>query len=177
MALESLAALGLASNIVQFVDFGCRLFSQSKELYRSSNGLKNEAVELKNITRSLGRLSNDLMVGHSFKIQPSTYDPDAELEDNLPIEPTNASEKRRDEVDLMLIAKDCKQIADELSDALNQLKVKGTGKKWRCFRVTLKRIWKPEKIDEMARRMKRFDPLFGQNPQVQEIRSNSPSLY
>lgn len=67
MAFEGLAALGVASNTVQFMDSGCRLVSQNQELYMSSNGLADESVELESITQSLGRLSNDLVVEHSFE--------------------------------------------------------------------------------------------------------------
>ncbi len=148
MALESFAALGVASNIVQFVEFGCRLFSHSKELYRSSNGLGNEAVELENITRSLGHLSDRLVVENlgppldDSGIEPEE-DSDVDLEDD-------------GEADLMLIVRNCKKIADELSDALNQLRVKDSGKKWQCFRIALKRVWKPKKMDDMSRRMERL---------------------
>ena len=152
MALEGLAALGLASNIVQFVDFGCRLFSQSKELYRSSSGLSVEAVELDNIAQSLGRLSDNLIVKHLdlFPIRPSSDDVDIQFQ------PANEFEKYSGETDLTLIATDCKKVADELSEALNQLRVKNPEKKWQCFRVTLTRIWKPERIDNMSRRLERF---------------------
>ena len=160
MPLESFAALGVASNIVQFVDFGCRLFSQSKELYRSSNGLADEAGELENITRSLSRLTKNLMLDHSFWNQVSSERPDIEIEDRLdhilPIQPAYAVEENSDQMDLMLIATDCKEVAAELSEALNQLRVKSPGKKWQCFRVALKRIWKPERLNEMIRRMERL---------------------
>ena len=140
MALEGLAALGFASNIVQFVEFGCRLFSQSKELYRSSCGLLDEAVELDNITQSLSRLSNNLIFEH----QPSSHDSDIELVDGVehipPIQPANALPIHSVDPDLVLIATDCKKVADELSEALKQLRVKSPGKRWQCFRVTLKRI-------------------------------------
>ena len=156
MALESLAALGVASNIVQFVDFGCRLFSESKELYMSSNGLASEAVELKNITRSLSRLSNDIVVGPSCGNQPSSNDVDVDPDYILPTEPPNAVEKNGDDFDFLLIAKDCKKIADELFRALDQLRAKDTDKMWQCFRVTLKRVWKSEKIVAMESRMERL---------------------
>lgn len=155
MAFEGIAALGLASNIVQFVDFGCRLFSQSKELYRSSNGLADEAVELENIAQSLSRLSTNLMLEHPFSSQPSSDDIDIQFQ------PTNELEKYSDETDLTLIATECKKVADELSEAVNQVRVKNprgkdSGKKWQCFRVTLTRIWKPERIDNMSRRLERL---------------------
>ena len=156
MALEGLAALGFASNIVQFVEFGCRLFSQSKELYRSSSGHLDEAVELDNITRSLSRLSNNLILKH----KPSSHDSDIEsgngVEQIPPIQPENTLGIDSGENDLVLIATDCKKVADELSEALKQLKVKNPKKRWQCFRVALKRIWKPERIDDMSRRMERL---------------------
>ena len=156
MALEGLAALGLASNMVQFVEFGCRLFSQSKDLYRSSSGLLDEAVELDNITQSLSRLSDNLIVEH----KTSSHDSDIELGDGvehiLPIQPAKALGIDSGETDLVLIATDCKKVADELSEALSQLRVQNPRKKWQCFRVTLKRIWKPERIDGMSRRMERL---------------------
>ena len=156
MALEGLAALGCASNIVQFVEFGCRLFSQSKELYRSSSGLLDEAVELDNITQSLSRLSDNLIVKH----KPLSHRSDIELGDGVehvpPIQPANAMGIDDGEINLVLIAKDCKNVAHELSEALEQLRVESPSKKWQCFRVTLKRIWKPERIDDMSRRMERL---------------------
>ena len=156
MALEGLAALGFASNVVQFVEFGCRLFSQSKELYRSSSGLLDESVELDNITRSLSRLSDNLILEHP----PLSDDSDIELEDGVEhiphTQPANGLGMDSGETDLVLIATDCKKLADELSKALNQLRVKNSRKRWQCFRVTLERIWKPEKIDNMSRRMERL---------------------
>ena len=160
MALEGIAALGVASNIVQFVEFGCRLFSESKELYRSSNGQANEAAELEKITRSLGRLSDNLIVEHSLWKQPPSNDFNIEFEERLenilPIQPANARTEYCDETDLVLIATDCKKVAVELSEALNQLRVTNSRKKWQCFRVTLKRIWKPQRIYDMSRRMELF---------------------
>ena len=97
-----------------------------------------------------------MVVELSFGNQTSLDDSDVELEDVLPIEPANPSWGYRDKVDLMLIARECKKSADELLDALDQLEVKGSRKKPQCFRVTLKIISKPERFDEMARRMARF---------------------
>ena len=155
MALEGIAAFGLASNIAQFVEFGCRLFSQSKELYRSSNGLLDEAGELENIAQSLSRLSENLMLEHPFSSQPSSDDIDIQFQ------PANELEEYSDETELTLIATECKKVADELSEALNQVRVKNPreknyGKKWQCFRVTLTRIWKHERIDNMSRRLERL---------------------
>ena len=63
MGLESIAALNLAGNIIQFIDFGCRLFSKSRELYKSSDGVLAEDVELEIIANSLKTLSKGLTDG------------------------------------------------------------------------------------------------------------------
>ena len=153
MALEGLAALSVASNIAQFVDFGCRLFFETKELYSSSSGLATEAVELENISQTLGRLSKDLVAKHVSDDPPSSG---VDLDGILRVEPANAFATSRDRSDLMLIAQECQKVAEELSGALNQLRIRGPGKKWQCFRVSLKRIWKPERVDKIAKRMERF---------------------
>lgn len=46
MALESLAALNFAGNLIQFVDTGLRLFSKTRKLYKSSHGVLLESAEL-----------------------------------------------------------------------------------------------------------------------------------
>ena len=146
MALEGLAALSVASNIAQFVDFGCRLFFETKELYSSSSGLASEAVELENISQTLSRLSNDLVPKPPIGV---------DLDEAFLVK-GNAIVRSSDEEDLILIAQECQKIAEKLSAVLEQLRVRGSGREWQCFRVTLKRIWKPERIDKIARRMERF---------------------
>src|SRR5437762_1834072 len=130
MALESLAALSLSSSIVQFIDFGSRLLSKSRELYQASAHTTTEDRQLEIIARSLQRLSDNLVAASVNATQPSPV-----------------------ESDLKSLTKECRIIADELLAALDKLKTKDTRKKWNCFRDSLKRIWKSEKIDGLARRL------------------------
>ncbi|KAK0513341.1 hypothetical protein JMJ35_004327 [Cladonia borealis] len=130
MALESLAALGLAANIIQFVEFGCKLFSESRELYKASDRLVEESVELEIISKALKRLSDDLIA------IPSSTMPQSQAEANL-----------------LPLAKRCQAIADELLVAVNKLQANGGKGKWQCFRSALRRIWRSHKIDDMARKL------------------------
>ena len=136
MALESLAALSLAGNIVQFVDFGCRLFSKSRELYGSSDGVLAENAELENVANSLTALSKGLRV-ESSQAQPESID----------------------YTNLKALAKDCEKIATELLEALRELKVKNHHEKLQCFRTALKRIWRSEKIENISKRLDRSSRL------------------
>ena len=136
MAFESLAALSLAGNIVQFIDFGYRLFSKSRKLYRSSDGVLAENVELENIANSLTALSKGLTVGSS-QTQPESID----------------------YANLTLLAKDCESIATELLEALGELRVKDPQKKLQCFCTALKRIWRSERIENVSKRLERSSGL------------------
>lgn len=136
MALESLAALGTTANIIQFVEFGYKLFSKSRALYKASDERVEESVELEIISKALKRLSNDLVA------IPSSTMPQLQAE-----------------AELLPLAKRCEAIANELLVALNELQVNGRKGKWQCFRSALKRIWKSREIDYMARKL---DSICGQ---------------
>ena len=130
MALESLAALGLAANIIQFVEFGCKLFSESRALYKASDELVEESLELEIISKALKRMSNNLIA------MPSSTMPQSQ-----------------DEASLIPLAKRCQAISDKLLAAVNKLQANGGKGKWQCFRSALRRIWKSHEIDDMARKL------------------------
>ena len=130
MALESLAALGLAANIVQFVEFGYKLFSESRELYKASDKPVEESVELAIISKALKHMSDNLVETSSSDVQQAQA-----------------------KAPLLPLAERCQTIADELLVALNALQVKGAKGKWQCFRSALKRVWKSQDIENMARRL------------------------
>jgi hypothetical protein len=115
--MAGLAALGLASNVVQFVDFGLKLFSEAHELYKSTQGSRNEDLELESITLDLKRLAQNL---HSTA-KPSPGHS----------RPRKLSE---DEATLQKLAIGCEELANELLKLLDDLKVKGPqNRKWKSF--------------------------------------------
>ncbi|KIH87280.1 hypothetical protein SPBR_04584 [Sporothrix brasiliensis 5110] len=58
--LDPLTALGLATNIVQFVDFGLKLFSTSIEIARSAKGATSLNLELEHAYTTLCNFASDL---------------------------------------------------------------------------------------------------------------------
>jgi hypothetical protein len=58
--MEPLVALGIASNIVQIVDFAGRILSRSKEISTSGNGSLAIHSHLVDVARNLRELSNEL---------------------------------------------------------------------------------------------------------------------
>jgi hypothetical protein len=56
--MEPLSALSVAAAVVQFVDFGTRLLSQTREIYKSSTGQTERVSLLKRVTRDLDSLTS-----------------------------------------------------------------------------------------------------------------------
>ena len=60
MAMEPLSALAIASAVVQFVDFGAKVFSKSVDFYNSTEGSLPTNVELSSIVEDLSLISAGL---------------------------------------------------------------------------------------------------------------------
>lgn len=58
--MEALAALGLAGNVIQFVDYAQKLVSGSREIYKSATGLTAENDVLDAIIRDVLDLSGKI---------------------------------------------------------------------------------------------------------------------
>jgi hypothetical protein len=94
----TLAAVGLISNIVQFVDFGTKLLSTSRALYRSTEGALQENVDLEEITVSIKSVAQGIA--------------DSSIGINEP--------------ELRQLVGTCATLADELLALLSRLKIDST---------------------------------------------------
>ena len=117
--MEPLSALGLAANIVQFVDFGSKLLSGACQLRDSPKGQPEEHAELEAITKNLLKTSSE------FKTSIS------EREDGF----LSSNEK-----ELQSLCEDCNSLAEQLLGALSKLKMKGNNSKLKSFEQALKNI-------------------------------------
>ncbi|KAL6716077.1 hypothetical protein ACLMJK_005643 [Lecanora helva] len=132
--MESLAALGLAANIVQFLDFGRKLVSGTLELCRSEDGTSSAGRALQIVTEDLNKLCIDLSQhGHSA------------------YQSTNGGE-----AGLFELADSCKRLGQELIQRLNSLKVKGANRRWKSFRQLLKSIWHAEEVSRYEKQLNHY---------------------
>jgi uncharacterized protein YlxW (UPF0749 family) len=58
--MDPLTAISLASNIVQFVDLGCKILSGAYEVYRSSEGSTAEDLDLTKVVDDLDTVTTKL---------------------------------------------------------------------------------------------------------------------
>ncbi|KAF1973804.1 hypothetical protein BU23DRAFT_598687 [Bimuria novae-zelandiae CBS 107.79] len=128
--MESLAAIGLAGNIVQFVSFSYALIAKSKEIYQSTSGASNDYIDLETISTDIRDLSRNIVSKQSSSQQ------------------------------LCDIARSCNTVAGDLLHAISQLQHKqsapGSAKgptKWQSFRKALKSVWAKPHIDELKSRL------------------------
>lgn len=136
MVLDPLSALGLASNVVQFVDFSWKLLSSGSALYHSTDGALLENREMEMIADDLSqlthRLHNSLVVTRKSAL-------------------LTESEK-----ELMNLSQACEAVAKELLTTLDKLKVKGKRQRWTSFLAALRTVWTKEKVDAIRCRLKEF---------------------
>jgi hypothetical protein len=133
MVLDPFSALGLAGNIVQFVDFASKLFSKSKELYKSASGTTRQNQELEDATDTLRRLCASLK-----KVDQGG---------------SKSAGRLNDEGLLRELANNCHATANELLSALEDLRTRGPHGKWQSFRQALRTAWKEDKIVAMENKL------------------------
>ena len=125
-SMDPVAAIGLTSNVVQFVDFSWRLLYDAKELYQSSTraSADNDILEL--FTKDIMLRNNDLItLSHSGSA----------------IDPINQ------------LTCQCKSVAFELLGVLDAIKVNAPHKKWQGFAQALRSVWKEEQIGRLVGRL------------------------
>jgi hypothetical protein len=129
--MDLITALSLAGNIVQFVDFGCQLLSQSRELYRSTQGSLAADDELHLVTVDLR--------GLILKLRSS---PDHGSQD--------ASQEFRK------ICAEAVRLAEEILARIDGLKVTEKHRAWKSFQQAIKSAWSQRETDGLIRRLSRL---------------------
>jgi hypothetical protein len=99
--MDALTALGLAANIIQFVDFGLKVVSGARDLYISTSGTTAADLEAKEVAEHIRKLAN-----LAAPPRPLRGKPDEEL---IPL------------------SKDCGVIANELIKLIDSVQVTETG--------------------------------------------------
>ncbi|KAL2795439.1 hypothetical protein BJX66DRAFT_302074 [Aspergillus keveii] len=136
--MAELAALGLASNIVQLVQFGSSLFAKTRQIAHSAHGVGEEEIEIEIIAKDLQALhlkvkQNDARLGNS--------PPDATL-----------NELRRA----------CCHIADSLLSIITDLKSQNPqGNKWGSFKQAVRMVRKEKDIRALEKRLAKLQTQIG----------------
>ncbi|KAL9078934.1 MAG: hypothetical protein Q9157_002158 [Trypethelium eluteriae] len=131
MILDPLSALGVAGNIVQFVQFSGELVSRAVELYRSSTGLLQQHKELLASAELLKQDSQALLDDFAGVFGES-----------------------KDERSLRNLVKLYHELAAKLVAVLEDLKPKSEHRKWEAVRQTLRTAYRDSAINSLIERMR-----------------------
>ena len=127
--MDPVAALGLAGNIVQFVDFSCKILHDSKILYGSSTGVSADNDIINSIASDIIDLDNALTAPSEVGAIPNSA---------------------------RSLASAFKTVAAELLKVLEKIRVEGSNRRWKSFVQALRSVWKKEQIEELVKRMERL---------------------
>jgi len=138
MVLDALSALGVAGNVVQFVQFSGSLISRAVELYRSSTGLLAQHEELLASAHSLKQNARGLVGSGSGSLTAGF----------------GASE---DDISLYNLTALCDELADKLIALLDDLKPKpGRNRKWEAARQIVRSAYRDSAVNELVERMRQL---------------------
>lgn len=124
--MEVTTALGVAANVIQFLDFGQRLFTTSFEIHRVANGASTAHRKSENLLRDF--LNSIDTVSHSLHQYLST------CKSYLP--------QVAEAGTFQDVVEDCRAPAKDLLRRFERLRIQGKQGRWRSFVTGVKYMWK-----------------------------------
>jgi len=134
--MDPASALGLASSIVQLVQFTGDLISKGNEIYKSADGTLIDNLELETIAASLADLSKEVpLLVHTKDRKKSLTKIEKEMQD---------------------LCQGCNAISMQLIEVVGELKNKRPPTRWNSFRQALLSVWKESEIAALEKRLERY---------------------
>lgn len=131
--MDPISSFSLASSIIQVIDFSTKLISKGYDIYKSPQGTSAENVDTEVVAKDLRTLAAKLKSGTSDTRSKKAA--------------SNGDEA------LSKLSTNCKNIADELLEKLNRLKIFGKHRKWRSARHALKSVYGRDDLEQLKRRL------------------------
>lgn len=131
--MDPLTAIGLASNILSFIDFSFNLIGGSHRLLNSASGLTPENCRLGTVVEDLKVVTERLV-------------------SDLP-------GKTQNEKELCKLADDCHTISRELLDILSRLKLGDKKSKWNAFRAKWQSMMQEKSIASIEESLRSYQSM------------------
>jgi hypothetical protein len=132
--MDPIAAVSLVAAVCQLIDFGGKITSKTYEIYTSP--------------------SNSLAVNNELtQVASHILDLSEKLSPGLPSEATVSTCYTRDEQALIDICKSCNDVAMELVERLDKLRVNDDGSIWSSFRKAIRHAWSEKELEDLSRRL------------------------
>lgn len=132
--MEPLAAVSLAGNVLQFVEFTKHLVSDTIEIHRSVSGSTSEHLEAEGIARRLRSFAKQL----------------------APPEPSGSLELSQDDIDLQTISTQSLEISEQVLAVVEGLKIIPGESTLESFYKALKGAWGKDELQSLQNRLHRL---------------------
>jgi hypothetical protein len=127
--MDPVTALSVAGNVIQFVDFGCRVFSKGIEIALSEQGSTIVHDELEDIATDVSIMARKLRAS------------------SLPKEGVDST--------VSGICDRCTRVADEMLARLTKLKTRRK-QKWKSLWMALQHVWSEGEMQDIVQRLTMF---------------------
>ena len=131
--MEALAALSLASNVVQFVDFTWKLIAEARTIRKSATGCCDDSLLLDTILSDVERLNKPLADGipHAGSLQK--------------------------------LVSECIKVAAEVRAVIKTLKADKKNSTWSSFQVALSQVSKKGKLEHLTSKLAKIQSQIAQH--------------
>jgi hypothetical protein len=126
--MEGLTALGLASNIVQFIDFSSKIIKGAKEIYDSGTGTVPATEGLEDVAKEMQSLS-------------------------LRLDPPSTGHQNEDERAFRRLAAECRILCTQLLDLIDSVKPSDPKSKRQSIIAAIRGTWSEKERTELERRL------------------------
>jgi hypothetical protein len=132
--MDPISALGLATNIIQFIEYAAQLVSGCHDIYRSANGALDSHAALENVAKRLNSLAQDV----------------------LGCRPPPTAKQSNAEKRLQEICDECVAVNKKLLELLQKLKVNGPHRKWESFRQIINITMRKKDVTRLEEDLKQI---------------------
>jgi len=144
--MEPIAALGVASNVIQIADFTARLISNTKEIYHSTDGTLQAHRSLQQAAEKLQDLSNELQRKIAgCRTSPSNFGSYSQQR-NL-----STSDKQ-----LLQLTEEARDLTKAIHDAIRKSAIKNSKSKWLSIRQALRAVWTQKEFSDFEEKLNRI---------------------
>ncbi|KAM0544351.1 hypothetical protein ACHAPJ_011887 [Fusarium lateritium] len=128
--MDPVSAIGLASSIITFIDFGTELITGAIEIYRAPDGSSAADARLQDVLNDLGDLAEEL---------EKTFHASTRAERNI-----------------KNLAQECGEDAQELRDILRGLKMTGRRTPWKSVKAKWMSMRAESRVEELKDRLNEY---------------------
>lgn len=139
---ETLAIVGLVSNIISFIDFGLKFVSGIGMVRDSQHGTTSEICELELIVEDVQRLNTEVIRQKS-----------------------SVHSLNKDEMLILEMANECDRVATEIRKVTKNLKIRQEARlrTWESGRVVIQGLWKRGEIERLRGQLESLDQRIRDN--------------